>query len=64
MDVYHTFILEFSFWFRAAGSIVCNYTMFYKKEPLIFDYNSRIFMETGMNTLQSHVIYLRNCLMT
>jgi len=37
-----------------------------KTEPLIFDYNSRISMfiillpmETGVNTLQSHVIYLR-----
>jgi len=37
-------------------------------EPLIFDYNSRISwsifiillpMETGVNTQQSHVVYLR-----
>jgi len=42
-------------------------------EPLIFDYNSLISqsifiillpMDTGMNTPQSHVIYLLNCLMT
>jgi len=50
-----------------------NYTVCHKKEPLIFDYNSRIswsifiippLMETGTNTPQSHVIYLLNYLMT
>ena len=49
------------------------YTVFLKKEPLIFDYNSRISwsifrilppVETGMNTPQSYVIYLHKCLMT
>ena len=49
------------------------YTMFHKKEPLIFDYNSLISssifiilapVESGMNTPQYHVIHLLNCLMT
>jgi len=44
-----------------------------KMKPLIFDYNSCISqsifiilspMETGMNTPQSHVIYLLNSMMT
>jgi len=44
-----------------------------KKEPLIFDYNSRISWSIfynsctsgkRINTLQYHVIYLLNCLMT
>ena len=47
------------------------YTVFHKKmEPFIFDYNFRISwsifiillrMETGVNTPQSNVIYLRKC---
>jgi len=58
---------------RYANLAQCIYTMFLEKEPLIFDCNSRnvwsisimlASMETGMNTPQSHVIYLLNCLMT
>jgi len=48
-------------------------TVLHKKEPLIFDYNSRISwsifiipapVEREMNTPQCHIIYLLNCFMT
>jgi len=49
------------------------YTLFHKKGATYFRHNSRIswsvfiiftLMETGINTLQYHVIYLLSCLMT
>ena len=66
-------VMWFMIFYCPCWNLSTKHTVFHKREPFIFDYNSRIPwslyiilspVKTGMNTLQSHVIYLLNCLIT